>query len=85
MTDWLDKHKLPYFLSFGCLLKLIRDNDPYDVDIDLGLFDKYRWKVKKLLKSDPPEGIEINRGSKELFEFLKQFETPTRIKGSIDE
>jgi len=60
MSDWLDEHNIFYFLNLGTLLKSYRDKNYYSTDIDLGLFVDDRWKIKELLKTNPPKGIEIN-------------------------
>ena len=59
MADWLEKHNIFYFLNFGTALIAYRDNQ-HDVDIDLGLFMKDKWKIRELLKTDLPKGIAMN-------------------------
>lgn len=59
MTEWLKKHEIFHFLSFGTALKAYRDRE-FATDSDFGLWYKDRWKVCNLLQSDPPEGIMVN-------------------------
>lgn len=59
MSEWLKKHEIFHFLSFGTALKTYRDRE-FATDSDFGLWYKDRWKVYNLLQTDPPEGIMIN-------------------------
>jgi GT2 family glycosyltransferase len=59
MSEWLKKHEIFHFLSFGTALKAYRDRE-FATDSDFGLWYKDRWKVYNLLQSDPPEEIMIN-------------------------
>ena len=59
MSDWLKKHGIFHFLSFGTALKAYRDRE-FATDSDFGLWYKDRWKVYNLIQTDPPEGIMCN-------------------------
>jgi len=54
ITDFLDKHQIPYCLEAGTLLGILRDGDiiPWDHDIDISIdcshapaLNKVRWKL----------------------------------------
>lgn len=51
VDDILKQAKIPYWLNYGTLLGVYRDNDfiPHDYDIDAGLMMEYHEKVKSLL------------------------------------
>jgi hypothetical protein len=44
ITEWLDQHDIPYFITYGTLLGAVRENDiiPYTQDMDI-VVDRAYW------------------------------------------
>ncbi len=51
VTDAMDEHGVRYWLDFGTLLGIVRENRilPWDDDMDISVFEEDRWKVEKIV------------------------------------
>ena len=53
-----DKHEIPFWLDWGTLLGVVRDNKLVDEDIDLATWDIYADKIKSISHELHAKGFE---------------------------
>lgn len=53
ITEWLDQHNIPYFITYGTLLGAVRENDiiPYTQDMDIVVDRAYWSQLQRGLES----------------------------------
>lgn len=67
ICDILDRHEIPYFITYGTLLGAVRHQGfiPWDDDFDLYLFDDTYEKAMKKLREELPSYLFLENGDSE--------------------